>query len=96
MPRATYLQLPFQIFQTSQHVVITYEYAHAVRLIPMDGKPHPEGPLEFWMGDSRGRWEGNTLVVDVVHFTDQTWFDRAGNFHSEALHVDRTVHADRT
>ena len=39
------------------------------------------------MGDSRGRWEGDTLVVDVVHFTDQTWFDRAGNFHSDALHV---------
>jgi hypothetical protein len=39
------------------------------------------------MGDSRARWEGNTLVVDVVHFTDQTWLDRAGNFHSNALHV---------
>ena len=39
------------------------------------------------MGDSRGRWEGDTLVVDVVHFTDQTWFDRAGNFHSDALHL---------
>ena len=48
---------------------------------------HPKGPLEFWMGDSRGRWEGDTLVVDVVHFNDQTWFDRAGNFHSDALHV---------
>ena len=49
--------------------------------------PHPQGPIEWWMGDSRGRWEGDTLVVDVVHFNDQTWFDRAGNFHSEALHV---------
>jgi hypothetical protein len=48
------------------------------------------------MGDSRGRWEGNTLVVDVIHFTDQTWFDRAGNFHSEALHVvERYTPADR-
>ena len=44
-------------------------------------------PVEFWMGDSRGRWEGNTLVVDVTLFTGQTWFDRAGNFHSEDLHV---------
>src|SRR5262245_55238907 len=66
---------------------MTYEFAHTVRVIPVDGSPHPAGPLEFWMGDSRGRWEGNTLVVDVVHFSDQTWFDRAGNFHSEALHV---------
>jgi hypothetical protein len=41
----------------------------------------------MWLGDSRGRWEGDTLVADVVHFTDQTWFDRAGNFHSDALHL---------
>ena len=49
--------------------------------------PHPAGPLNFWLGDSRGRWEGDTLVVDVVHFTDQTWFDRAGNFHGDRLHL---------
>ena len=53
----------------------------------MDGSPHPDGHIEFWMGDSRGRWEGDTLVVDLIHFNDQTWFDRAGNFHSAALHV---------
>jgi hypothetical protein len=57
-----------------------------VREIPLDSE-HLEGPLEWWMGDSRGRWEGDTLVVDVVHFNTQTWFDRAGNHHSEALHV---------
>jgi hypothetical protein len=49
--------------------------------------PHPRGPIEWWMGDSRGHWESDTLVVDNVHFNDQTWFDEAGNFHSEALHV---------
>jgi len=48
---------------------------------------HPPGPIEWFMGDSRGHWEGDTLVVDVRHFTDQTWFDRAGNFHSADLHV---------
>jgi hypothetical protein len=48
---------------------------------------HPDGPIEWFMGDSRGRWEGDTLVVDVMHFTDKTWFDRTGNFHSAALHV---------
>ena len=53
----------------------------------MNGTPHPQATIEWWMGDSRGRWEGDTLVVDVVHFNDQTWFDRAGNFHSEELHV---------
>ena len=53
----------------------------------MSGNPHPEGPIDWWMGDSRGRWEGNTLVSDVIHFNDSTWFDSAGNYHSEALHV---------
>ena len=86
VPRITYMPFPFQIFQTPGHIAMTYEYVHAVRRIYMNS-PHPEGPIEFWMGDSRGRWDNDTLVVDVVHFTDQTWFDRAGNFHSEALHV---------
>ena len=48
---------------------------------------HPPGHIDWWMGDSRGRWEGDTLVVDVTHFDDRTWFDRAGNFHADALHV---------
>jgi hypothetical protein len=86
VPRITYMPYPFQILQTSKHVAMLYEYVHAVRRIYIDS-PHPEGPIEWFMGDSRGRWEGDTLVVDTVHFTDQTWFDRAGNFHSEALHV---------
>ena len=64
-----------------------YEFAHALRTIPMDGSPHPDGLPDTWMGDSRGRWEGDTLVVDVKNFNDQTWFDHAGNFHSDALHV---------
>ena len=86
VPRITYMPYPFQIFQTPRHIAITYEYVHAVRRVFMD-TPHPEGPIEWYMGDSRGHWEGETLVVDVVHFTDQTWLDRAGNFLSEASHV---------
>jgi hypothetical protein len=86
VPRITYMPYPFQIFQTPTHVAVVYEYVHAVRRIFM-GSPHPDGPIEWFMGDSRGRWDGDTLVVDVIHFTDQTWFDRAGNFHSPALHV---------
>ena len=86
VPRITYMPYPFQIFQTPNHVAITYEYVHAVRRIFMDS-PHVDGPIEWFMGDSRGRWDGDTLVVDVIHFTDETWFDRAGNFHSSALHV---------
>ena len=86
VPRITYMPYPFQILQTPKHIAILYEYVHAVRRIYVDS-PHPAGPIEWYMGDSRARWEGDTLVVDVAHFTDQTWFDRAGNFHSEALHV---------
>jgi hypothetical protein len=59
-----------------------------LRVIHMEGEhPDPNGFLDTWMGDSRGRWEGDTLVVDLRNFNDQTWFDKAGNFHSEALHV---------
>jgi len=86
VPRITYMPYPFQIVQTPKQITILYEYVHAVRNILMDSQ-HPRGPIEWWMGDSRGRWEGDTLVVDVVHFNDQTWFDRAGNFHSELLHL---------
>jgi hypothetical protein len=87
VPRITYMPYPFQIIQQADKVTIAYEYLRAVRFIYMNGNPHPPGPIEWWMGDSRGHWEGNTLVVDVVHFNDETWFDRAGNHHSEALHV---------
>ncbi|MDA1306734.1 MAG: hypothetical protein O2917_05670 [Acidobacteria bacterium] len=86
VPRIMYMPFPFQVVQTPDHVMMLFEYAHATRQIFMD-TPHPEGPIEWWMGDSRGHWEGDTLVVDVVHFTNQTWFDRAGNFHSEAMHL---------
>jgi hypothetical protein len=58
--------------------------------------PHLKGPLNWWMGDSRGRWDGDTLVIDANNFNDETWFDRAGNFHSDALHVvERYTLADR-
>jgi hypothetical protein len=87
VPRITYMPFPFQIFQTPKFVTLTYEYAHATRIVYTDGTRHPEGPFYLWNGDSRGRWEGDTLVVDVADFNDQTWFDKAGNFHSDALHV---------
>ena len=95
VPRIMYMPHPFQIVQTPKMTMLLFEYLHATRNVYMD-TPHLRGPIEFWMGDSRGRWEGDTLVVDVVHFNDQTWFDRAGNFHSEALHVvERYALTDR-
>jgi len=87
VPRATYTPLPFQIFQSEQQLTLLYQYAHTVRTIHANGTRHPEGHIDWWLGDSRGRWEGDTLVVDVTDFNDQTWFDRAGNFHSDELHV---------
>jgi hypothetical protein len=85
VPRATYLPHPFQVLQSASAIVMVYQYAGAVRDIYLKD-PGP-APVDSWMGQSVGRWEGDTLVVDVRGFNDRTWFDRAGNFHSEALHV---------
>jgi len=85
VPRATYLPYPFQIVQGPATILITHAYAGAVRTVRM-GNPG-KSPSDSWMGWSVGHWEGDTLVIDVTSFNDQTWFDRAGNFHSDALHV---------
>ena len=86
VPRIMYLDFPFQIFQTPQAIAIAFEWSLDYRLIYTDGSAHPDEDT-FWMGDSRGRWEGDTLVVDVANHNDLTWFDMAGDFHSDALHV---------
>ena len=86
VPRANYMPYPFQIFQNDTQVFIAYEYAGAVRNIFMKD-PGP-APVDSWMGQSVGRWEGNTLVVTVTGMLDSTWFDRAGNFHTDALKVE--------
>ena len=85
VPRATYMPYPFQILQGTNKILIAYEFAGTTRTIHMDKVGN--SPSASWMGWSRGRWDGETLVVDVTDFNDQTWFDRAGNFHSDALHV---------
>ena len=86
VPRMMYMPFPFQIIQTPDHMVMTFEFAHTVRIIYTDGSPHPL-PNDFWMGDSRGHWEGDTMVIDTTHFNDQTWFDASGNYHSSQLRV---------
>jgi hypothetical protein len=85
VPRAMYMPYPFQIIQSQKHIMMVFEYTGAVRTIYMDN--HQDAPADTWMGWSNGHWEGNALVVDSTGFIDQTWFDRAGNFHSDALHV---------
>jgi hypothetical protein len=86
VPRIMYLEFPFHIFQTRDHIAITFEWSSVYRLIYLNGKPGPQG-IDFWMGDSRGHWEGDTLVVEVRNHNDKTWFDMAGNFHSDALRL---------
>jgi hypothetical protein len=79
------MPFPFQILQTATHVLMAYEFASSDRVVNM-GKP-VEAAVDTWMGTANGRWDGETLVVDNTGFNDMTWFDRAGNFHSDALHV---------
>jgi hypothetical protein len=85
IPRATYMPYPFQIVQSRDVILMAYQYASANRVINI-GKPI-EPSVDTWMGTANGRWEGDTLVVDNTGFNDSSWFDRAGDFHSDALHV---------
>jgi len=85
VPRATYMPYPFQILQSQRAIAIVYEYAGAVRDLYLKD-PGP-APVDSWMGQSVAHWDKDTLVVDVTNLSDATWFDRAGNFHSDALHV---------
>jgi hypothetical protein len=85
VPRATYIPYPFQITQSSTKVMIVYGFSNAGRTIHLDTVESPGYPT--WMGHSVGKWEGDTLVVDVTELNDSTWFDRAGNFHSDSMHV---------
>ena len=85
LPRATYMPYPFQIVQGENDILFMYEYAGANRVVHMTN--HTESPVDAWMGWSNGKWDGDTLVIEVKSFNDLSWFDRAGNHHSDALTV---------
>ena len=89
VPRATYMPYAFQIVQSSDVILMAYEYATAGRRVLLGDQigAKIEAPFDTWMGWSRGRWDGDTLVVDVGGFNGQTWLDRAGNFYGETGHV---------
>jgi hypothetical protein len=87
VPRITTRPLPFQIVQMRGQVIILYEAHHAFRIIPTDGRPHPDDSEPSFNGDSVARWEGDTLVVDVVGFNEKTWLAGVGTIHSDKLHV---------
>jgi hypothetical protein len=85
IPRANYMPYPFQIVQSGQALMFAYEYAGAVRNVYLEDPG--EAPIDSWMGQSYGQWDGDTLVIEVTAQNDRTWFDRAGNHHSAAMVV---------
>src|SRR5687768_11064954 len=85
LPRANYMPYPFQIVQGNKDILFVYEYASSNRIVHMSN--HTEPPVDSWMGWSNGKWDGDTLVIEATGFNDQSWFDRAGNHHTEALKV---------
>jgi hypothetical protein len=87
VPRINTRPLPFEIVQQPDRVIILYEVHHGFRLIPTDGRDHPEDMEPTYLGDSVGRWEGDTLVVEVVGFNDKTWLAGTGTHHSEEMRV---------
>jgi hypothetical protein len=91
VPGAYFVPYQWEIVQGRDRVVIVYEYPHLFRVIPIDGTPHPADPDPTWMGDSVGRWEGDTLVVDTIGFNDKTELP-GGYKHTEALHVVERFH----
>jgi hypothetical protein len=91
VPRAMYMPYPFQIIQSPDHIMMVFEFAGALRTVYM--KDQKEAPADSWMGWSNGRWEGETLVIDSTGFNDLSWFDRAGDFHSDALHIVERITA---
>jgi hypothetical protein len=85
VPRAMYLPYPFQILQGPDQILMAFEYAAASRMIPL--KNHKPAPVPSWMGASNGRWDGDTLVVEVTDQNGRAWLDREGDFASETLKV---------
>ena len=85
IPRAMYMPHPFQIVHSDKYILMAYSYASSNRIVHMDSTE--EAPVDSWMGWSNGRWDGDTLVIDVRGLNGQAWFDRAGNFGSENLHI---------
>ena len=87
VPRSLYVPTQIEVLQSPGYVLILFERAHTYRIIPTSGRPHVGENIRLWQGDSRGRWEGNTLVVDVTNQNARAWLDQAGNFYSDAVHM---------
>jgi hypothetical protein len=86
-PHSMFTPFGLRILQPPGFVVMTWEFMHAFRIIPLDGRPHIDPKFHLYQGDSRGHWEGDTLVIDVTNQVGRTWIDQSANFHSDAIHV---------
>lgn len=96
VPRSLYVPTQIEFLQTAGYVLILFERAHTYRVIPTTGKPPVGADVRLWMGNSRGRWEGKTLVVDVTNHNAKVWLDQAANFYSDDVHiVERFTLIDR-
>jgi hypothetical protein len=87
VPRINFRPLPFEIVQLPERIIMLYEIHHAFRIIPIDGRPHPDYIEPTYLGESVGHWEDDTLVVEVIGFNDDTWLVGTGTWHSEELRV---------
>jgi hypothetical protein len=87
VPHVMYVQFGFQIVQNARTVAMAWDFMNAFRIIPTDGRPHIPATISLFQGDSVGRWDGATLVVDTTNQNDRTWLDTAGHIHSDAIHV---------
>ena len=92
VPRIYLFNFPMEILVVPGRVLIVHEFGHYIRQIWTDGRRHPQDPNPSWMGDSIGKWEGGTLVVDTIGFNDKTWLDQVGHPHSDALHLIERIH----
>jgi len=87
VPRSMYVPTQIEILQSATHVLILFERAHTHRIIPLDARPHIGDMIGLWQGDSRGHWEGSSLVVDVTNQSGRAWLDQAGNFYTSGAHM---------
>ena len=87
VPRLWLIDRPFEFIQRPNRIIIHYEADHTFRQVWMDGREHPEDVGQLWLGHSRGRWDGDTLVIDTIGFNGEPWLDNSGHVFSDAMHL---------
>jgi hypothetical protein len=93
LPHVMFTPFAFRLLQPPGQVVMVWEFMHAYRIIPLDGRPHLDPGIKLYQGDSRGHWDGDTLVIDVTNQKGRSWIDQSADFHSDAIHVVERITA---